>query len=114
MTRNLVLSALLFTMPFSGMRVICVESTTAPVDTGSDCERLCARHHVAGTATGSNCLLSADACSLLAVATTMAVAPEEPLHEPLVTATVFAEAPRYCPEPDLAHRVPPPKPQVLR
>ena len=110
MLRNLLLSALLVTMPFSGMRVICVE-TPAPADTGSDCERLCARHHVSGSTDSSNCMLTADACALVAFASTLSVGPEQP---PAALTLDMAAAPADgtcgCLEPELAHRVPPPKP----
>ena len=113
MTRNLVLIALLVVMPFSGMRVICVDAA-APTETGSDCERLCTRHHVSSTTNGSNCTLSTDSSSLIVFASTAAVGPEEPLSAPPVVSAVFTDSTQCCPEPELAHRVPPPKPQVLR
>jgi len=103
---------LLVTMPFSGMRVICVDAA-APTDTRSDCERLCARHHLSGNTSTSNCALSTDASSLIVFASTAAVGPEEPLSGPLAVSVVSADAPRCCLEPELAHRVPPPKPHVL-
>lgn len=109
MLRNLLLSALLVTMPFSGMRVICVE-TPAPADTGSDCERLCARHHVSGSTDSSNCMLTADACAIVAFATTLSVGPEQP---PAALALDVSAAPADgasgCLEPELARSVPPPK-----
>ena len=114
-TRNLALIALLVVMPFSGMRVICVDAA-APTDTDtrSDCEQLCARHHLSGTGSTSNCTLSTDSSSLIVFASTAAVGPEEPLSAPPVVSAVFTDSTQCCPEPELAHRVPPPKPQVLR
>jgi hypothetical protein len=114
-TRNLVLSALLVVMPFSGMRVICVDAAApADTDTRSDCEQMCARHHLSGTGSTSNCTLSTDSSSLIVFASTVAAVPEEPLSAPLVVSPVFTDSTQCCPEPELAHRVPPPKPQVLR
>jgi len=107
-TRNLVLSALLVVMPFSGIRVICVDAN-APADTRSDCEQLCARHHLSGTGSSSNCTLSTDSSSLIIFASTAAAGPEEPLCAPLVASAVFTDSTQCCPEPELAHRVPPPK-----
>jgi hypothetical protein len=111
--RNLVLVALLVTMPFSGMRVICVDAPT-PAETASDCERLCARHHVSGAGSSSNCTLSTDNASLIVFASPAAVGPEEPLSAPLVSAAATIDISQYLPEPELAHRVPPPKSQILR
>jgi hypothetical protein len=110
--RTLVLSALLVTMPFSGMRVICVDAS-APAQTGSDCERLCVRHHLSGTGGTSNCALSTDESSLIVFASTAAVEPEQPIGVTSVMSEAAAESPRFCPEPELAHQVPPPKPQIL-
>jgi len=112
--RSLVLSALLLTMPFSGMRVICVE-TAASVDTASDCERLCARHHVSGSTDGSNCMLTADACALVAFASTISVGPEPPPADLTLDVSVaHADPPRGGVEPELARLVPPPKPPIHR
>jgi len=110
--RNLVLAMLLVTMPLSGMRVICVDSA-APTETGSDCERLCARHHVSSSTNSSTCALSTDASSLIVFASTAALGPEEPVQAPLVVSAVSADSPRCCLDPELAHHVPPPKPQAL-
>lgn len=108
MIRNLALTALLITMPFSGLRVICVDST-APAETGSDCERLCTRHHVSDTTGSSNCSLSTDNSPLITFASTAALAPEAPMQAPLVVSVVVADSARGCLEPELAHRVPPPR-----
>ncbi|HEY3162400.1 MAG TPA: hypothetical protein VGJ78_25760 [Vicinamibacterales bacterium] len=120
MLQKLVLSALLVTMPFAGIRVICVDppvdASAATTQTAADdCGRICARHHqVSSDTNGSNCILTADACALLAFASTIGVGPEQPstavgLH----VSPAPADAPRRCLDPALARPFPPPKPQVL-
>jgi hypothetical protein len=118
--RNLVLSALLVTLPLGGMRVICLNepadltNSTVASNTDSGCERLCARHHSSSDGDGSNCALTTDPCALIAFASTSALCPEESLGITLCVSAVPADVPRYAPEPELARRVPPPKPQVLQ
>jgi hypothetical protein len=112
MMRGFVLSALLLTLPFGGMRVICVDASTPP-ETGSDCERLCPLHHVSGTSGDANCALTTDSSSLIVFASTAAVAPEQPASMSSIESVVSADAPRRCLEPELAHHVPPPKLQIL-
>ena len=112
MMRGFVLSALLLTLPFGGMRVICVDAS-APPEPGSDCERLCPLHHVSGTSGDSNCALSTDSSSLIVFASIVAVEPEQPASMPSIVSAVSADAPRCCLEPELAHHVPPPKLQIL-
>ena len=112
--RKFVLCALLVTMPFGGMRVMCVDAP-APADTDSDCERLCARHHVSSSTDGSTCMLTADACALLAFATTVGVGPDQPPADlGLDVSAAPAGESRVSPDPDLAHHVPPPKTRILR
>ena len=104
-------------MPFSGMRVICLgtpaESTSsAPVDPISECERLCPLHHPSSEE-GSDCALSADGYSVIAFAGAAVVRPQEPPQAPEIVRVVYAESPRFFPEPELPRFVPPPKPRAL-
>jgi hypothetical protein len=121
--RRLVLGTLIVIMPFSGMRVICVDSpeeattSSAPSREVSECERLCPLHQPSdtpsSTKTDQGCALSADGCSLIAFASIAAFQPQEPPQVPLVVLAVYAESPRFCLEPELAPVGPPPKPQAL-
>ena len=117
--RTFVLGTLIAILPFSGMRVICLDAhvdaggASAAAEPAADCERLCALHHPFGSASdpgnGSNCALSTDASSLIVFASTAVVRPEEPLQVPLVVSPVHVESPRCCLEPELARLDPPPK-----
>ncbi|HEY3092008.1 MAG TPA: hypothetical protein VGJ52_02880 [Vicinamibacterales bacterium] len=118
--RKFLLSALLVTMPFSGIRVICVDApaaaSAATTQTAADdCEQICARHHhVSSDTTGSNCVLTADVCALLAFASTVSIGPEQsPAGLTLDVSAAPADAPRGGLEPELTHQVPPPKPQIF-
>ena len=120
MIRTLVLGTLVAILPFSGMRVICIDATAdtssaTEVSAGdADCERLCARHHVASTTTGATCALSTDPCALMVFACTVGVGPEEPSSAlRLDVSAVPVDAQRFCLDPEVARRVPPPKLQVL-
>jgi len=124
-----VLGTLLILMPFSGIRVICIDAPTdekrpsAPTETLSDCERLCPLHQPSGTPSstdsagstesGSGCALSTDASSLSIVASIAVPRPQEPLQVALVASAASADSPRFYLEPALAHLGPPPKPQAL-
>lgn len=105
-------------MPFSGMRVICLgtpaaESTSsAPIDPASECERLCPLHEPSPE-NGSDCALSADGFSVIAFAGVAIVRAQEPPQAPDVVRVVYAESPRFLPEPELPRFGPPPKPQAL-
>ncbi len=116
--RTLVLGLLIALMPFSGMRVICLgtpaaESTSsAPADPMSECERLCPLHQPSSE-DGSDCALSADGFSVIAFAGVAVVQPQEPPPVPVVVRVVYAETPRFLPEPELPHFSPPPKPHAL-
>jgi hypothetical protein len=114
-----VLGTLVLVMPFSGMRVICLDSpadasnSSAPAAPApDDCERVCALHQPA-SGNGSHCALSPDASSLLVFAGAAVVRPLEPPQVPLVVTAVYAEVPRFRPEPELARFVPPPEHQAL-
>lgn len=118
-----MLGMLLTIMPFSGMRVICIDSpmnvesvSTVHTEGDADCERLCPLHQPSSTATkeeGSDCALSADASSLSLFASIAVLRHQEPLPVPLVTATTYSDSPRIYSEPKLAQLGPPPKPQAL-
>jgi len=128
--RTLALAALLVVLPFSGMRVICIDSpqdvsgSTGRAETVSDCERLCPLHRPSETAPAvpaapsgpeddSDCALSTDASSLSISASIAVQRPREPLQVPLVVSDAPAESHRFYLEPELAHLAPPPKPPAL-
>jgi hypothetical protein len=126
--RRLVLGTLLVITPFSGMRVICIDSPTdmsgssANIQNITDCERLCPLHPPpdapssptpSGTQNDSDCALSTDTISLSIVASTAVLRPQEPQQVPLVVSAVSADAPWFYQEPALSHLGPPPKPQAL-
>lgn len=117
--RKLLLGTLLVIMPFSGLRVICVESpagmsSASPRhEKGSNCERLCPLHQQSGTERGSDCALSAGA-SLPSLFVSVALPmPLDPPQVPLVVAHTYFDAPGFYLEPALTHLGPPPKPQAL-
>jgi hypothetical protein len=116
--RTLLLCALIALMPFSGMRVVCVETPVAetdagtPVDPASECERLCPLHQPPSD-DGSDCALSADGLSVIAFAGVAVVQADEPAPAPDVARVEYAESPRFVPEPALPRFGPPPKPQAL-
>ncbi len=128
--RKLVLAALLVVLPFSGMRVVCVDSPTpvsgsaASTETVVDCERLCPLHPPSdtpamtpgtrsGTETGSDCALSTDGASFSILATVAVLWPHESLEVPLAVSAVSAASPRFYLDPELAHVAPPPRPRAL-
>lgn len=104
-------------MPFSGMRVICLgtpaaESTSRAPDPMSECERLCPLHQPSSES-GSDCALSADGFSVIAFAGVAVVRPVEPPPVPAIVRVVYAETPRFLPEPERPRFGPPPKPRAL-
>lgn len=107
--------ALLVVIPFSGMRVICVDqpteavATTAHIGSSDDCDRLCVIHHPANSGNDTNCSLSADASSLIVVAGIAVIPAEQTLGRPTVVPHTYIEAPQLYLEPGLAHRNPPPE-----
>ena len=123
--RTLVLSALIAIMPFSGMRVICIDSPADPgstspavqTETGSECERLCPLHQPATARSApssseneSDCALSPDSSFVSSVFAGVAVSrPGEPLQVPQAVAVLYADSSRFPLEPELAHFGPPPK-----
>lgn len=120
--RKFVPWALLLVLPFSGIRVICIDSPTdvsgssARTEHGSDCERLCPLHESASNDSSENdpdCSLSADASSLSVFASITIPRPQELLQITLRAVATYADSPRFYIEPGLAHLSPPPKPKVL-
>jgi hypothetical protein len=131
-----VFGALLLVLPFSGVRVICVESP-APDDDSvapatvveaearplTDCERLCPLHppelfeaahaDTASTDEDADCALSSDAAALQMQGTIAVLRPVQPVTIPdVVSDAPVLSAPVYS-EPALANLAPPPKPAAL-
>ena len=131
----LAVGALLFVMPFGGMRVVCIDSRpdagVSPGNTqiaGDDCETLCALHRESGrekqdgsrstsktdsTRNESGCALSADGASFSLFAIAAVPRPQEPLQVSLVASTLFPDSPQFYLEPALPRLGPPPKSQTL-
>ena len=131
--------ALLLVLPFSGIRVICVESPLAvdasasagPAESHTDdaalteCERMCPFHPPAsmqapdaetGSATSdddSNCALSSDAAALQMLGTIAVLGHAPRLVVPLVITDAPVEVITSYAEPALIHSGPPPKPPTL-
>ena len=133
--RSLAFGALLFVLPLSGIRVICVESPAAGYAAATsvgaatdarpltDCERLCPLHppesveaphaDAASTNEDADCALSSDAAALQMLGTIAVLRPVQPVIVPDVVSDAPALiAPVYS-EPALAHLAPPPKPAAL-
>ena len=117
--RKLVLGTLLAIMPFSGLRVIYVDSpadvsrSSPRNEEGADCARLCPLHQPSRTESGSECALSADASLQSLFASVAIPLPQEPPQVPLVVAHTCSDSPGFYLEPALAHLGPPPRPQAL-
>jgi hypothetical protein len=120
--RRLAAGLVLVILPFSGVRVICVEvpaDAAAPqapsqqADDISDCEHLCALHHVtssdADSGSGTRCALSADP-SCFNLSGTLAIVPAyQPFTVSIVASAIAVDAPQFYLEPAVAHLGPPPK-----
>ena len=133
--RSLAFVALLVVLPFSGIRVICIDSaagadpaagpeTHAAEGTLTDCERLCPYHPPASMQTlhadaqsssdeDADCALSSDAAALQMLGTVAVLRPAHLVsvpyvvsHAPVFTSSVYSE-------PALALLAPPPKPISL-
>ena len=136
--RSLALGTLLFVLPFSGIRVICVESPADADDPAAaetqaaaeqrpltDCERLCPFHPPAFVQTldgdaaaspsdeESDCALSSDAAALQMLGTIAVLRSAEPLTVPYTVSDAPAYAIAIYAEPALTHLGPPPKTQSL-
>jgi hypothetical protein len=119
--RTLVLGALIFLMPFSGMRVVCLGTLPPPsaeskpiaaADPLTECERLCPLHQPVPE-DDSDCALSAEGYSVIAFGGVALMETPAPPQAPDVPRAVFVETPRFAPEPELPRFGPPPKPQAL-
>jgi hypothetical protein len=134
--RSLAFVALLIVLPFSGIRVICVESparsddpatpdaTIAAEETLTDCERLCPLHppssvpavhdgQQSSSGTDTDCALSSDAAALQMLGTIAVLRPQAALHVPdLATDAPVARSSVYV-EPAIALLAPPPKSSAL-
>ena len=137
--RSLAFGALLFVLPFSGIRVICIESpakegssavSDAPAESAeearplTDCERLCPFHPptdlqsadpassgVSGT--DADCALSSEAAALQMLGTIAVLRPYGPPVIPDVVTDAPVLAPSTYSDPALALLAPPPKSSVL-
>lgn len=114
MPRKLLISALLLIMPFSGMRVICLEPAGEPsglgdhAESGTDCDRICALHRPDG-GEQSSCALTADASALMMFACAAVLPSQQPMRAPVVVFVHDEDAPQLYLEPGLAQLSPPPK-----
>ena len=136
--RSVALGMLLLVLPFSGIRVICVESSAvqdepAAADTQAaaeerpltDCERLCPYHppasvqglHADAAAPASDeesdCALSSDAAALQMLGTIAVLRSAEPLTVPYVVSDAPVYSTPFYAEPALIHLGPPPKARSL-
>ena len=128
--------ALLVVLPFSGIRVVCIDSTAAGADpaasaeshtaegTLTDCERLCPFHPPASMQTlhvdaqsssgdDADCALSSDAAALQMLATIAVLRPAQLVSAPNVVSDAPVFTSSLYSEPALALLAPPPKPIAL-
>ena len=115
MIRKVLLWALVAVMPFSGMRVMCVDAPLAATTPGgqahtSDCERLCPLPEAAArSGSESDCAMTVDS-SLIIMAGAIAVFPvHQSLSAPAFVQYEAADRPTFYLEPGLAHPNPPPE-----
>jgi hypothetical protein len=117
MIRRVLLSALVAIMPFSGMRVMCIDvdaplaETTAPSHAHtSDCERLCPLPPaVADSGSKSDCAMSVDG-ALIVMTAVIAVSPvQAPVQAPSRISHQFAEPSQLVLDPALVQPNPPPE-----
>ena len=134
--RSLAFVALLVVLPFSGIRVICIDSAAAGADSAAvpethaaegtltDCERLCPFHppasmytlHADGQSSSdedADCALSSDAAALQMLATIAVLRPAQPVSVPYVVSDAPVFTSSVYSEPALALLAPPPKPIAL-
>jgi len=134
--RSLAFVALLVVLPFSGIRVICIESVAAGADpaavpetrtaegTLTDCERLCPFHPPAeiqalhadaesSSDEDADCTLSSDAAALQMLGTIAVLRPAHVVSVPYVVSDAPAFTSSVYSEPSLALLAPPPKPIAL-
>ena len=121
LSRRLV-PVLLLALPFSGVRVICVEAPaeaaanteqSASVPATDDCERLCALHHVSATTpdseSGSHCALSTNPSCFDIFGSVAVFHAPQPYGVTLVATPVVERAAALYVEPSPSHPGPPPK-----
>lgn len=134
--RSLAIGALLLVLPFSGVRVICVEASPTVIDPAApagaeegaatqaltDCERLCPFHppaemqapHVDAASTSSDedadCALSSDAAALQMLGTIAVLRPAQPVAVPEIVSDAPVFTSSVYSEPSLSLLAPPPKP----
>lgn len=134
--RSLAFVALLLVLPFSGIRVICIDSPAAGADpaavpethaaegTLTDCERLCPFHPPASMQTlhadaqsssdeDADCALSSDAAALQMLGTIALLRPAQLVSVPYVVSDAPVFTSSVYSEPALALLAPPPKPLAL-
>ena len=129
--RSLAFVSLLVVLPFSGIRVICIDSAAAGADSAvpetqpaeetlTDCERLCPFHPPASMHTlhadaqsssdeGADCALSSDAAALQMLATIGVLRPAHLVPVPYVVSDAPLFTSSVYSEPALALLAPPPK-----
>lgn len=113
---KLLVCSLLAFVPFTGVRMVCIESAatplTSPAAPGGDCDQFCLRSNAPERNVQSRdveCILLAE-CSLLAAASTVAILPgQTPITFDLPERKHTLEVLGYYLVPILAHRTPPPK-----
>jgi hypothetical protein len=134
--RSFAFGALLLVLPFSGIRVICIESPVAEVSSAgpatqaeaerplTDCERLCPLHppesleamhgdSAPSSDEESDCALSSDAAALQMLATIGVLRPAQPVAMPDVESDAPVFTSSVYSEPSLTLLAPPPKSGVL-
>lgn len=129
--RSLAFVSLLVVLPFSGIRVICIDSAAAGADSATpethaaeatltDCERLCPFHPPASMHTldadaqsssdeDVDCALSSDAAALQMLATIGVLRPAHLVSVPYVVSEAPVFTSSVYSEPVLALLAPPPK-----
>jgi hypothetical protein len=119
--RALLASILLIVLPFSGIRVICVDdaeeaSVSAPgaepeMDQQAieDCRRICALHHPRPVPAEEDCAITVDPTSLTMLGGVAVLPAIDAAAAPFATPHVYFERLHGYVEPGLAHLSPPPK-----
>ena len=130
--RTLALGALLFVLPFGGVRVVCFDSprpeaptSSAKAEAISDCERMCPFHpptdepsgpavtSASGAEEDTGCALSSDSMSVSMFGNIAVLRSAEALPAPAGASSVLVAAQHIYLEPDLSGVAPPPKPLAL-
>jgi hypothetical protein len=119
--RRFAAGLVLFILPISGVRVICVEvpvdaaasPDAAPTPAADDCERLCALRHVAHTDSnagrGSHCALSTNPSCFDIFGNIAVFHAPDAFEVSLVATPLVDHAPALYLEPSLTHLGPPPR-----